>query len=185
MNLAIKIIFKSILFCSIIIFFTQCSSSRPTVKMSTADVLFDYSLNKLDDLKGVLYLFRTANHGNPDSYAEIQNFIKGSKLNYNCPFDSLDYKPSYYNENESIIHFILKTNKENDKNLHDSVEINIESDAIIRFLSMESSMSMVYGLHMKGSLIKKGKEEKVTQDTTKYYMTIVSEKTLDKLGIKK
>ena len=44
MNLPIKIILKSILLCSIIIFFTQCSSSKQTPKTPVDKVTWDYEL---------------------------------------------------------------------------------------------------------------------------------------------
>jgi protein TonB len=46
MNSAIKIILKSILLCFIIIFFTQCSSSRQTPKIPVDKVTWD---NELED----------------------------------------------------------------------------------------------------------------------------------------
>jgi hypothetical protein len=173
---------KNVIIAAILsITFVQCSSS-PLENVSPGEQAFILSWQGLRDFQGVLWLFRDKYKINPSSYKEMVTFIDKFKLNYDNPFERLEFIASGDDENDiAKIHYLLKAEDLQGDVFPDYQSVEIEADVIVKFVSWESSIAMIQGKNVKCLIDNNGSQTRYQVDSTNYYLTMVPEETINKL----
>lgn len=173
---------KNIIIAAILsITFVQCSSS-PLENVSPGEKAFILSWQGLRDFQGVLWLFRDKYKINPSSYKEMVTFIDKFKLNYDNPFERLEFIASGDDGNDiAKIHYLLKAEDLQGDEFPDYQRVEIEADVIVKFASWESSIAMIQGRNVTCLIDNNGSQTRYKVDSTNYYLTMVPDETIDKL----
>ncbi|HEX2868466.1 MAG TPA: hypothetical protein VHO03_15595 [Ignavibacteriales bacterium] len=165
--------------------FAQCTGT-PERKVSPAENAFVLSWTGLQEFQGVLWMFRDKYKINPRSYDEMKLFINKYKLNYNDPFERLEFIASGDEvHDQTRIHYLLRAGHESNDEIPDSWKVEIEADALVNFVSWESSVAIVQGKNIKCKLDDNGYLSDYDLDSTDYYVTHVPEEAISKLKGKK
>ncbi|MGE5354034.1 MAG: hypothetical protein ACM3P0_18250 [Acidobacteriota bacterium] len=159
----------------------QCTVT-PERKVSPAENAFVLSWGGLQEFQGVLWMFRDKYKINPRSYDEMKSFARKFKLNYNDPFERLEFIASGDEvHDQAKIHYLLRAGHESNDEIPDSWKVEIEADALVNFVSWESSVAVVQGKNIKCKLDDNGYLSDYDLDSTGYYITKVPQEAIDKL----
>lgn len=159
----------------------QCTVT-PERKVSPAENAFILSWGRLQEFQGVLWMFRDKYKVNPRSYDEMKLFIKKFKLNYNDPFEELEFIASGDEVHDRAkIHYVLIAGHESNDEIPDSWKIGIEADALVNFVSWESSVAVIQGKNIKCVLDDNGYKSDYDLDSTGYFVTRVPKEAINKL----